>query len=114
MGLIFLEGFLINAPAYAQGQQEIPEAYDRCQVDVQACQQAVEHGDTQAQYNLGKMYYTGEGLPQNFQKAKMLWERASKNGDVSSLNGLGIIYYTEQMRQSKNVEIAKKLFLQAA
>lgn len=114
LSLIFLEGFLIGAPAYAQSEQERYEAYDRCQVDVRTCQQAAEHGDTQAQYNLGKMYYTGEGLPQNFQKAKMLWERASKKGDASSLNGLGAIYYTEQRNQSKNVEIAKKLFLQAA
>lgn len=114
LGLIFLEGLLIGTPAYAQSEQERYEAYDRCQVDVQACQQAAEHGDTQAQYNLGKMYYKGEGLPQNFQKAKILWERASKKGDASSLNGLGAIYYTEQRKKSKNIEVAKKLFLQAA
>lgn len=114
IGFVFLEGFLIGAPAYAQSMQERNEAYDRCQVDVLVCQQAAEHGDTQAQYNLGKMYYTGEGLPQNIQMAKMLWERASKSGDASSLNGLGVIYYTEKNIKHESVEIAKKLFLQAA
>ncbi|WP_156138045.1 MULTISPECIES: sel1 repeat family protein [Pantoea] len=68
--LLLLEVFLISSPACAQSDKEIYEAYDSCQVDVQACQQAAEHGDAQAQYNLGKMYYTGEGLPRTFRRQR--------------------------------------------
>ncbi|WP_369463665.1 tetratricopeptide repeat protein [Citrobacter braakii] len=114
LSLMFLEGFLIGNPAYAQSEQERYEAYDRCQVDVQACQQAAEHGDAEAQYNLGKMYYTGEGLPQNFQKAKILWEESSKKGSAQSLNGLGLLYYAGEGVQEKNVKLAKELFHKAA
>lgn len=114
LSLIFLEGFLIGTPAYAQSEQERYEAYDRCQVDVQTCQKAAEHGDAQAQYNLGKMYYAGEGLPQNFQKTKILWEESSKKGSAQSLNGLGLLYYTGEGVQGKNVKLAKELFHKAA
>lgn len=60
------------------------------------------------------MYYTGEGLPQNFQKAKTLWEESSKKGNAQSLNGLGLLYYSGEGIQGRNVKLAKQLLHKAA
>ena len=41
---------------------------------------AAEQGDASAQYNLGLMYYNGQGLPQNYQLAYMWFSLAAAKG----------------------------------
>ena len=41
---------------------------------------AAEQGSASAQYNLGVMYYNGQGVPQNYQLAYMWFSRAAAKG----------------------------------
>ncbi|TFK44877.1 hypothetical protein BDQ12DRAFT_40330 [Crucibulum laeve] len=41
---------------------------------------------------LGRMYLRGEGVKQDFQMARMWFDRGAENGDRECHNGLGIIY----------------------
>ena len=40
-----------------------------------------EQGDADAQFNLGVMYYGGEGVPQDYAEAIKLWKLAAEQGD---------------------------------
>ncbi|WP_286037308.1 tetratricopeptide repeat protein [Enterobacter asburiae] len=42
-------------------------------------QVAAELGNTDAQVDLGDMYYSGEETPQSYEKANYWYEKASKN-----------------------------------
>lgn len=105
---------LTGTHAYAQSDQESYDDYDKCQVNESVCQQAAEHGDASAQYNLGKMYYMGEGVPQNYHVAKKWWEPASNKGNAKAKNGLGTLYYSGKGLEQQNIKLAKELFIQAA
>jgi len=61
-----------------------PEALDRL------FQQA-EAGDIDAQYNLGIMYYNGEGAPQDFGQAMNWFHLAAQQGDADAQFNLGLM-----------------------
>ena len=52
-----------------------------------------EGGDTTAQWNLGVMYDTGEGVPQDYKEAVKWYTKAAEQGDVDAQYNLGLMYY---------------------
>ena len=50
-----------------------------------------EQGDTDAQYNLGLMYYNGVGVPYDYVKAYMWWSFAKALGDKDVAKNLDIV-----------------------
>ena len=55
-----------------------------------------EHGNAIAQYNLGVMYYKGEGVPQSYPDAVFWYRHAAWQGDASAQLSLGLMYYNGQ------------------
>ena len=53
-----------------------------------------EGGDTTAQWNLGVMYDTGEGVVQDYREAFKWYTKAAEQGDVDAQNNLGVMYDT--------------------
>jgi len=51
-----------------------------------------EAGDSRAQYQLALMYYRGEGLPQDYEKAALWYRRAAERGDVDAQLNLGLMH----------------------
>jgi len=51
-----------------------------------------ELGDTVAQLDLGNSYYTGEGIPQNYNEAAKWYRIAAKKGNAVAQNNLGMMY----------------------
>eukprot|EP00613_Pedinella_sp_CCMP2098_P071055 CAMPEP_0171931742 /NCGR_PEP_ID=MMETSP0993-20121228/29716_1 /TAXON_ID=483369 /ORGANISM="non described non described, Strain CCMP2098" /LENGTH=82 /DNA_ID=CAMNT_0012571849 /DNA_START=48 /DNA_END=293 /DNA_ORIENTATION=- len=45
-----------------------------------------------AQFNLGNMYRTGEGVAQDFNEAVRWYGKAADQGDVRSMSLLGLLY----------------------
>ena len=58
-----------------------------------ACRVAAEAGHADAQYSLGYMYSTGEGVPQDYAGAAVWYRRAAEQGDASAQVNLGSMYY---------------------
>ncbi|MGO2758855.1 tetratricopeptide repeat protein [Psychrobacter sp.] len=57
---------------------------------------------TYAKYNLGTMYYGGEGVRQDYQKALELYQLAANQGDVDAQYNLGYMYDNGKgIRQNK-------------
>ena len=51
-----------------------------------------ELGDTVAQLNVGNSYYTGDGIPQNYDEAAKWYRFAAKKGNPIAQNNLGMMY----------------------
>jgi len=65
---------------------------------------AANSGDAKAQYELGSYYYSGEGVPQDYNEAVKWWKKSAEQGNADGQCGLGIIYLKE----------ATKLFTKSA
>lgn len=52
-----------------------------------------EQGHSTAQYNLGLMYYRGEGVPQDYSVALKWYTAAAENGSLDAKLTLGEMYY---------------------
>ncbi len=53
---------------------------------------AAEHGLTEAQFELGRLYFQGKGVPKNQQKAFELYSEAAWKGSASAQCCLGMMY----------------------
>lgn len=64
-------------------------------------------GDSRAQYQLGLMYYRGEGLRQDYRKAFVWYRRAAERGDIDAQLNLGLMYARGQGTDQDFVEAFK-------
>src|SRR5262249_14975160 len=53
-----------------------------------------EKGNAVAQYNLGAMYFNGQGVVKNFTEAEKWWRAAAEHGNPDAQLGLGYMYYS--------------------
>lgn len=51
-----------------------------------------ESGDATAQFNLGAMYYFGNGIPQDWQQAYYWYRKAAEQGHTQAQHSLGLMY----------------------
>ena len=77
-------------------------------------QDAAEQGDAAAQYNLGRMYTTGEGVPQDFAEAIAWYRQAAEQGHAPAQHNLGWMYATGKGVAQDNVEAHTWLNLAAS
>ena len=70
-------------------------------------------GDVVAQYNLGVMYDTGEGVPKDYAEAAKWYRKAAEQGHAVAQFNLGVMY-ADGEGVSKNDAEAVKWFRQAA
>ena len=54
---------------------------------------SAEQGYTEAQYNLGRCYYNGEGVSQDYTQAVYWWRKAAEQGNAGAQFYLGNAYY---------------------
>jgi TPR repeat protein len=55
-----------------------------------------EQGDAQAQCNLGKLYYEGKGVPQDYREALRWYRKAAKQGNEEAQFNLTGMYASGQ------------------
>jgi TPR repeat protein len=51
-----------------------------------------KQGNAVAQYNLGHMYYNGQGVPQDYKTAVKWWKLAAEQGYARAQHNLGYMY----------------------
>ena len=61
--------------------------------DFNQTQRLANQGDADAQYMLGLMYAKGEGVPQDYAKARQWFEKAANQGNADAQYGIGWMYY---------------------
>jgi TPR repeat protein len=60
--------------------------------DLGAVHRAAAHGSANAQYNLGRLYANGYGVPQDCTEAAKWYGFAAIRGDVDAQFNLGLLY----------------------
>ena len=58
-----------------------------------ALQHSAERGHADAEYCLGRCYYTGKGVPTDHAKAIQWFRKAAKQGHADAQHWLGLLYY---------------------
>jgi TPR repeat protein len=61
---------------------------------------AAEQGNARAQFNLGLMYATGQGVPQDYVEAARWFRKAAGQGNASAQYNLGVMYYGRGVPQN--------------
>jgi TPR repeat protein len=56
---------------------------------------AADQGDADAQFNLGVMYDTGRGVPQDDAEAERWYRLAADQGDANAQSNLGVMYHRQ-------------------
>ena len=61
--------------------------------ELQTLQTQAAQGDAKAQFFLGILYYNGQGVPQDYGKARQWYEQAAAQGHAGAQNILAELYY---------------------
>jgi len=63
---------------------------------------SAQQGDAEAQFKLGRAYYNGEGVAQDYKQAKKWWKTAAEQGHIDAQYQLGKLYYdvTQDYKQA--------------
>ena len=60
---------------------------------VERLSRAANANDVEAMFTLGQMYYTGDKVAQNYQRAREWWLKAAEHGNDKAMFNLGVMYY---------------------
>ena len=78
-------------------------------LDFNETQRLANQGDVESQFYIGRMYSQGEGVRQDYTKAREWYEKAANQGIAQAQFNLGVFYYHGKgVRQ--NIATAKELF----
>lgn len=88
---IFLFAFLAITPAYAASPEQ-SKSVPKDQNSLQTLIDNANKGDVNAQFNLGRCYYRGEGVSQDYKVAFKWFAKAAEQGHARAQTGLGIMY----------------------
>ena len=64
------------------------------QPDFEETKRLAEQGDADAQYNLGLMYFRGDGASQNYAEAVRWYRLAAEQGGAGAQFSLGLMYFS--------------------
>ena len=88
------------------GEEFDPESSMDSSAVIRLQERAVQ-GDVEAQFNLGYMYDTGEGVQEDDVEAARWYRLAADQGDVNAQHNLGLMYDTGEGVQEDDVEAAR-------
>ena len=105
-GLTMVSAFVVVALAIYMGTS-VFSACRAADLTVAQAQAGVEKGDADAEFVLGKAYYTGQGMPQDYAKALDLYRKAADQGYAKAENNLASMYRQGLGVKRDMVEAAK-------
>jgi uncharacterized protein len=86
--------FLFSGSVYGDDFKDGMDAYKRknYQEAIRLWLPLAEQGDAAVQYNLGKMYRQGQGVPQDYKEAVKWYRLSAEQGDLDAQLKLGVSY----------------------
>jgi TPR repeat protein len=92
--LVFLMAIALAGAALAGPLEDGVAAYDRGDyaIALRLLQPLANGGSSDAQYRLGAMYGTGQGVPQDYAESRKWYQLAADQGNADAQNNLGIMY----------------------
>ncbi len=68
---------------------------------------AAEQNQVDAQYSLGRMYFTGEGVPRHYEEALRWFRKAADQSNLEAQFFLGVVYYQGQVVPQDYLQAAR-------
>lgn len=93
-----------------RGEESVSQDYQKA---AEYFEIAAEMGDANALFNLGKLYFLGQGVPENTDRALTLFRQAAHKDHVLALNTLGALY-REGARSQTDLNLARQFFARSA
>src|ERR1035441_120037 len=87
--------------------QDTPKPQTQSVNDQRTLTEQAEKGNARAQYNLGVMYHTGQGVPQDNSEAVKWFRKAGDQGEAHAQFAPGLIYEQGQGVPQDNSEAVK-------
>ena len=105
------------APAWADNSTQFQQATAAYQAGdysqaLRLWQPLAQQGDAKAQFNLGVLYQSGQGVAQDYQQAAAWWQKAAAQGHATACFHLGRLYLTGK-GVAKDYQQAKMWFEKA-
>jgi TPR repeat protein len=72
-----------------------------------------QQGDAKSQFDLGHMYFHGEGVPQNYTEALLWFRKAADQGNAKAQYGIGYMYHNGKGVPQNNAEALRWNLLSA-
>jgi|GEM_PF-4762146 len=76
-------------------------------------ERAAKNNNSEAQYELGKLFYTGQGTDQDYFNAQEWWEKSAELGNLDAQHRLGYLY-SEGLGVEQDYTLAKLWYTKAA
>ena len=94
-GMNVVQGIAKNNPTELSGKDNevVNEELEDDVGDLELCRKAANEGDADAQYNLGVMYYNGEYVDKDLDKASKWIREAAEQGNVHAQYALGVMHF---------------------
>ena len=89
MFFMVLAGCLLALCAACSGKKV---QVQRSEGEVKEVTESAGHGDASAEYNMGVMYHTGNGVQQDYAKALKWYRMAAAKGEAEAEFKLGVMY----------------------
>ena len=67
-------------------------AFFEDEINFKKLKKSAEQGIAESQYNLGNMYYHGQGVTQDYKQAVYWWQKSAEQGYVGAQLNLGLMY----------------------
>lgn len=103
--------FSLSGQAIADRLSDAEDAFDTGDYEKAAMifKSLAEKGDSEAQINLGMLYYRGQGVPQDYLEAVKWYRLAAKQGNPFAQLDLGMMYENGQGVLQDNTQAYKWL-----
>jgi TPR repeat protein len=72
-----------------------------------------QQGDAKSQFDIGHMYFHGEGVPQNYTEALLWFRKAADQGNAKAQYGIGYMYHNGKGVPQNNAEALRWNLLSA-
>jgi uncharacterized protein len=94
--MVVLTILVILEPWVSRGPSLLRATYDRGEyaTALNLARPAAEGGDQEAQYILGLLYQSGQGVPQNYAEAMRWFRKAADQGHAESQYSMGRLYHS--------------------
>ncbi len=109
-----LEGIMEIDPSFTYAQNSLGQLYASNKIEVEGnlekafelFRSAARQGDAVAQYNLGVCYTKGQGVAQDFERARLIFSNIVENEDLRSA---GLFYLKEQVLEEIELRLHQEL-----
>lgn len=112
---VFAFMFVLVGHAIADSISDAEDAFDSGDYEKAAIlfRHLAEQGDSDAQINLGMLYYRGQGVTQDYLEAASWYRRSSKQGNAFAQFDLGLMYEDGRGVMQDNTQAYKWLSIAA-